>query len=131
MKYAAMILSTISLVPIHSVNAEDDTQPPTVIETIPASGAQKVDPATSEIAVTFSEPMTDMSWSWVYEDKAKFPMITGNPRYLSGLETVVLPVKLAPRKAYEIHINSEKFKNFKDQANNPAIPYVLRFETGD
>ena len=40
-----------------------------------------------------------------------------------------MPVKLEPNKEYEIWINSEKFKNFKDQAGNSSSPFRLVFKT--
>jgi hypothetical protein len=65
---------------------------PRVISTTPQNGDQKVDPSLKEISVTFNEPMMDGSWSWVYEDKDKFPQITGQPYYTENNTKNVLPV---------------------------------------
>ena len=106
-----------------------DTKSPNVIETYPVSGSTDVDPLTKEITVTFDEPMKDGNWSWAYTNKNKFPVMTGQPYYKPGHTVNVLPVKLESNKGYEIWINSEKFKNFKDRAGNPAIPFRLVFTT--
>jgi hypothetical protein len=109
--------------------AANDTKAPNVVETYPASGSIDVDASTREITVTFDEPMKDGSWSWVYVDKNKFPVMTGPPYYKPGHLINVLPVKLESNKTYEVWINSEKFKNFKDRVGNSAIPFRLVFTT--
>ena len=38
-------------------------------------------------------------------------------------------VKLEKGRTYVIWLNSEKFENFKDASGNPAVPYLLVFET--
>ena len=106
-----------------------DTKSPNVIETYPVSGNTDVDPLTKEITVTFDEPMKDGNWSWAYTNKNKFPVMTGQPYYKPGHTVNVLPVKLESNQEYEVWINSEKFKNFKDRAGNPAIPFRLVFTT--
>ena len=108
---------------------KSDSTPPTVIDTFPVTGSTDVDPTLKEISVTFSEPMMDGSWSWAYTKKELFPEMSGQPYYKPGLTKNVLPVKLEPNKEYEIWINSQKFKNFKDQAGNAATPFRLVFKT--
>ncbi len=105
------------------------TAPPTVIETLPKTGAADVDPDLKEIRVTFSKPMLDRSWSWSQASGETFPETTGEPRYLDDGKTCVLPVKLARGRAYEIWLNSEKFHNFKDREGRPAVPHHLHFQT--
>jgi len=106
-----------------------DNVPPKVINTDPQNGAQDVDPSLTEISVTFNESMMDKSWSWCYEDKDKFPQVTGQPNYTENNTKNVLPVKLEPNKEYVIWINTVNFKNFKDRAGNPVEPYRFTFET--
>lgn len=91
MKYLTRSLLLTLTVSVFTVNAADDIEPPSVVESTPASGDMNVDPATSEISITFSEPMADGRMSWAYEDK--------------------------------------EFQNFKDQAGNSAVPFVLIFKT--
>jgi RNA polymerase sigma-70 factor (ECF subfamily) len=106
-----------------------DSVPPVVVKTIPAAGAGDVDPKLTEIKVTFSKDMQDGSWSWSTLSKESFPKVTGKPKYLADKRTCVLPVKLEPGKTYVLWVNSERFQNFKDADGQPAVPYLLVFET--
>jgi predicted Ser/Thr protein kinase len=103
--------------------------PPVVIKTIPESGASDVDPALTELLVTFSKPMKDLCWAWCYEREEDFPTKTGEPRFVQDGRSCVQPVKLQPGKVYAIWLNTEKIKNFQDLEGQPAVPYLLIFET--
>jgi len=103
------------------------TAPPVVVKTVPEAGSTGVDPAITEIRVTFSKPMQNGSWSWV--GKEYMPQTTGQPCYLADGRTCVLPVKLQPGETYMIGINSQSFGNFKDRQGRSAMPYLLTFET--
>ncbi len=103
--------------------------PPVVVQTIPAAGSTDVDPATTQIQVTFSKSMTNHSWSWVRLDQDSFPTIIGEPRYLESQRDCVVDVKLEPNKTYAIWLNHNQFGNFRDAAGQSAIPYLLAFKT--
>ena len=104
--------------------------PPSVVRTVPESGDTKVDAATTtQIKATFSKEMTDGAWSWAQISKESFPQMVGKPKYLDDRKTCVTGVKLEPRKTYAIWLNSDKFRNFKDADGNPAVPYLLVFQT--
>ena len=104
--------------------------PPVVVRTVPAAGDTAVDPATTEIRVTFSKPMqTEKMWSWVMMSKDSFPEITGPVHYLDDGRTCVAPVKLEPGRSYAVWFNSEKFNAFRDTDGRAAVPYLLVFET--
>jgi predicted Ser/Thr protein kinase len=121
-----------AVVPPESANAHDNAipqAPPVVIRTIPESGVANVDPALSEIRVTFSSPMEDGSWSWSAWGEENFPETTGQPSYSPDGRTCVLPVKLEPGKVYALWLNSEHFHNFTDREGQSAVPYLLIFET--
>ena len=108
------------------------TMPPVVVDTVPRAGTTDVDPALKEIRVTFSKEMkTDRMWSWVMVSKETFPLITGKVRFLDDKRTCVAPVKLEPERTYVIWFNSAKHNNFRDSDNNPAVPYLLVFQTGE
>ena len=109
--------------------AEPDNTIPRVVSTSPANGDRSVDPDRKTISVTFSEKMTDGNWSWAYSEQDKFPVMTGQPHYTDDFTVNVLPVALEPNKEYEIWINSEKFRNFKDVAGNSSNPFRLSFKT--
>ena len=110
--------------------ASVQSMPPSVIKTVPQSGATSVDASvTTQIAVTFSKQMMDGSWSWCQMSKETFPQLVGNPKYLSDKKTCLVNVKLQPKKTYVLWLNSQNFGNFKDVSGNSAVPYLLVFQT--
>lgn len=106
-----------------------ESAPPVVVRTVPETGAEGVDPATAEIRVTFSKTMRDGSWSWVNATPETQIKLTGDPSYREDRKTCVVPVKLGPGKTYAIWLNTQKFRNFKDEQGQPALPYLLVFKT--
>ena len=102
---------------------------PRVVETFPTSGDTDVDPATTEIRVTFDNEMADRCWSWVRSSPESFPEATGDIHYLDGMKTCVMPVKLEPGTMYVVWINTAKFQQFKDREGRPAVPYLVTFTT--
>ncbi len=125
----ALLISVLILINLGVACGEKDSKPPRVISTFPQNESKNVDPSLSEISVTFNEEMMDQSWSWAYEDKNKFPQITGQAYYSSNNMTNILPVKLEPNKEYVIWINTSNLKNFKDKSGNPALPFKFTFKT--
>ena len=106
------------------------SMPPSVVKTVPEAGDKNVDAAsTTQINVTFSKEMQDGSWSWSQVSNESFPQIVGKPKYLADKKTCVVDVKLEQKKTYVIWLNSQKFGNFKDADGNPAVPYLLVFQT--
>jgi RNA polymerase sigma-70 factor (ECF subfamily) len=105
------------------------TAPPVVVKSIPQAGARNVDPATTEIRVTYSKDMKNGTWSWSTWGEENFPKTTGKPHYMDDKRTCVLPVKLEPGHFYAIWLNSNNFGNFKDATGEQAVPYLLVFET--
>jgi hypothetical protein len=103
--------------------------PPVVVRTVPEAGSTGVDVSLTEIRVTFSKPMQDGSWSWSTWGEENFPDMTDKPHYLPDGRTCVLPVKLKPGKFYATWLNSNKFKNFAAADGQPAVPYLLTFQT--
>lgn len=106
------------------------SMPPVVVKTFPLAGDTAVDPTIKEISVTFSKEMiTKEMWSWVMASKDSFPIITGEVKYLADKRTCVAPVSLEPGKTYAIWFNSQNHNAFRDADNNPAVPYLLVFQT--
>jgi serine/threonine protein kinase len=103
--------------------------PPVVIKTVPESGAAEVDPALGELQVTFSAPMKEDSWSWTKCGEESFPEQDGQPRYRGGARTCVCPVRLKPGRLYAVWLNTESAHGFQDRRGQPALPYLLIFET--
>jgi len=106
-----------------------DTVAPVVVKTVPEAGSKDVASGVVEIKVTFSKEMADGSWSWASAWKDSTPEGVGKPRYEADKKTCVLKVKLEPGKTYGYWINSQSFKNFKDQQGHSAVPYLLVFQT--
>ena len=104
---------------------------PVVVRSMPEAGADNVDPAMTQISVTFSKSMQPGTWSWCVLSKESYPGTSEAPKYLEDKRTCVLPVKLQPGKTYAVWINSEKFFEFKDTKGQPAVPYFLVFRTSD
>ena len=129
-----MLLLGVLAIGVGIVQAENKitvkSMPPVVVKTVPQAGDVNVDHSIKEISVTFSkEMMTKNMWSWVMVSKESFPNISGEVKYLKDKKTCVAPVNLEPRKTYVIWFNSEKYNSFRDTDNNPAVPYLLVFQT--
>ncbi len=129
-----LVIVGLAGIAVAAAEVSVQTTPPVVVETFPRAGDTKVDPATTEIRVTFSKDMmTDNMWSWVIHTKESFPEIAGDVRYLADGRTCVAIVKLYPGRKYAIWFNSPNYKHnaFRDRTNNPAVPYLLVFETSE
>ncbi len=105
-------------------------EPPQVVRTVPENGAQSVDAATTELRVTFDQPMaTKRGYSFVIVgSKSVFPEVVGKPQWISDT-TIVLSVKLKPDRQYSLGINSERYQSFRGINGLPAVPYPISFRT--
>jgi hypothetical protein len=107
---------------------ERDSPTPRVVKTIPAIGATQVDPALTEIRITFERDMQKgMSWTG---GKPHFP--NADPKKKArwiDTRTCVLPVQLASGSYYRLGINSTSFQNFKSEAGVAADPLSIYFTT--
>jgi hypothetical protein len=128
----ATLFSMVSLA--GQIGAEEHnvvTLPAVVVKTEPQAGLTDVDPNIKEVRVTYSKKMLDKSWSWgqISDDTAL--KSTGKPHYLKDRKTCVLPVKLEPGHTYVVQLNAldGNFANFKDERRQPAVAYLLVFET--
>ena len=86
-------------------------------------------PGETEIRVRFSKPMAEGSWSWstAWEDSP--PESVGPPHYLADHRTCVMKVRFEADRTYAWWLNSGKFHNFRDETGQPAVPYLLIFQT--
>ncbi len=84
------------------------------------------DPTTKVSRVAFNDPTPEGR-----DIESSTPEAVGKPKYEADGKTCVLKVKLEPNKTYAYWLNSEKFKNFKDQQKHSAVPYLLVFQTKD
>jgi peptidase S41-like protein len=101
--------------------------PPRVVKAVPDNGDIGVDPALTEIRVTFDEPMNISGRSIVGGGDA-FPKIVGTIHWIDRT-TIVIPVILEPDHEYWLSINSERFRNFQSVRGESAVPYPIRFRT--
>jgi hypothetical protein len=125
---AASVLAGVATAEDKEVTVK--TMPPSVVKTTPQAGETAIDPATKEIRVTFSKDMlTDRMWAVVQTSKETYPSVDGKIHYLEDKRTCVIPVKLAPGKTYVLWFNRGQFNSFRDTDNNPAVPYLLVFQT--
>lgn len=99
--------------------------------TVPADGAQDVDPSLTAITIVFSQAINQEQWSFTETESRPVPEVTGDPSFPDA-KTCVLPVKLAPNTTYGLGINSAQHQNFVS-ATDPdlvAEPHTLVFTTG-
>ena len=109
-----------------------DRMPPSVVKTVPQAGDTEVDPSLEEIRVTFSKDMmTDRMWSFCRTSADTFPKRAEDEaiHYLPDKRTCVLPVRLEANRTYVVWMNRGRFNSFRDTNNNPAVPYLLVFQT--
>lgn len=102
--------------------------PPRIVGTIPTVGAKDVDPATSEIVVTFDRDMAG-GFSWTGSGSNYPPIIEGQRPQWRDTRTAVLPVKLEAGHYYRVGINSKSHRNFRSAAGVPALPSAIYFTT--
>ena len=87
-----------------------------------------VDAATTEMVLTFDQPMRDKSWSMLL-DNAPFPEITGAIRYDRKRRVLTVPIKLKPATEYRFWLNSEERFGFISEKGIPLAPLRIRFRT--
>jgi hypothetical protein len=101
---------------------------PKVLFTKPVDGAKDVDPALTEITVTFDQDMSEgMSWTGGGPEYPKCP--SGKQAQWRGKRTCVLPVTLEPGHQYRVGVNSPSYRNFSSVAGQPAEPSSISFTT--
>jgi hypothetical protein len=104
-------------------------EPPKVIKASPDNGEKDVDPATTELRITFDQPMSPRGRSVVNSSRGVFPTLVGQPRWEKNNTVFVWPVKLEPNTNYWLSINGTRFTNFKNANGEAATPYPIAFST--
>jgi beta-lactamase regulating signal transducer with metallopeptidase domain len=101
---------------------------PQIVATTPSIGATDVDPATTEITVTFDHDMGGgMSWTGGGSEYPNSP--AGQQAHWRDKRTCVLPVKLEAGHYYRVGINSQSYRNFATDQGAAAVPSAIYFTT--
>ncbi|HSU56363.1 MAG TPA: M56 family metallopeptidase [Candidatus Dormibacteraeota bacterium] len=101
---------------------------PRIVSTSPVIGAQDVDPATTEITVTFDQDM-GKGFSWTGGGTDYPPGVEGKKPVWPNSRTCVLPVKLQAGRYYRVGINSTSYNNFKGVNGLAVAPAAIYFTT--
>jgi hypothetical protein len=108
--------------------ADSGNAPPAIVATSPSIGQTDVDPAISEVTVTFDRDMAGgFSWTGGGPDFPRSP--EGQKAQWRDKRTCVLPVQLEAGHYYRVGINAPSFKNFRSTEGVPAVPTALYFTT--
>jgi beta-lactamase regulating signal transducer with metallopeptidase domain len=102
--------------------------PPKIVATTPVVGATEVDPAVTEITVTFNQDM-DSGMSWTGGGAQFPPSPEGQKAQWRDKRTCVLPVKLEAAHFYRVGINSKSYQNFSSSHGLAALPSAIFFTT--
>lgn len=105
-------------------------QVPVITAIEPKNGAGDVDPATTELRVTFDVPMGEgMSWTGGGE---RFPKLADGKtaQWSADGLTCTLSVVLQPDHDYELGINSVRHNNFQSKWGVPLEAVAYKFHTG-
>jgi beta-lactamase regulating signal transducer with metallopeptidase domain len=106
----------------------DPEAPPRIVSTTPAIGANDVDPALTEITVTFDRDMqSGFSWTGGGPEHPNVP--EGQKIYWRDARTCVYPVKLEAGHYYRVGINSKSYKNFRSVQGVPIGDSAMYFTT--
>lgn len=110
-----------------SAQAESE-EPPKIVASSPQPGDTDVDPALSEITVTFDRDMAG-GFSWTGSGPNYPPTPEGKRAHWLNKRTCALPVKLQEANYYRVGINSKSFQNFRSADGIPAMPSAIYFTT--
>ena len=113
-----------------SKEVTDKVHLPKPVKFEPANGADSVDPATTQISITFDIPM-GAGMSWVGSG-AEFPTLVEGKKgtWSTDKLTCTLPVTLEPIHNYTIGVNSLDHNNFQSESGVQVAPVVYNFKTG-
>ncbi len=108
----------------------DKVRVPKVVKFEPANGADSVDPATTQIRITFDIPM-GAGMSWVGSGPEFPKLIEGKTAtWSTDKMTCTLPVTLEPNHKYTIGVNSLDHNNFQSENGVQVTPVLHTFTTG-
>jgi hypothetical protein len=101
---------------------------PKVVKTVPEIGAKDVDPALTEIRVTFDQDMAE-GYSWTGSQDYPDTATDKKPYWEADKRTIVRPVQLFEGRFYRMGVNSSGNQNFRSIAGVSAELNVIYFAT--
>jgi len=101
--------------------------PPKVAKAIPENGDQSVDPSLRQIRIEFDQDMSQGGYS-VCGGGPKYPKTIGKPKWINK-RTLAMRVKLQPNHEYELSVNCQSYRNFKNLQGESAVIYPIKFKT--
>ena len=101
---------------------------PNIIATSPRVGETDVNPAITQITVTFDRDM-GKGFSWTGGGADYPPSPAGQRAHWLNKRTCVLPVKLQAAHYYRVGINSKSYRNFRSAGGLSARPTAIYFTT--
>ena len=101
--------------------------PPKVTKTIPENGDQNVDPGLRKIHIEFDQDMTQGGYS-ICGGGPKYPKTIGKPKWLNK-RTIVMRVKLKPNHRYELSVNCQSYRSFRNTQGQSAVIHPIKFKT--
>ena len=123
--------TNIKILDIEIEKEYSDAAKPVVVDSFPVTYSDDVHADINEITVTFDQDMFQHGWAWCRTGSPEiYPEVVGQSRYVDS-RTCVLPVKVAPAKAYLVIINLGLYQGFKSVDNIPAREYAIVFATRD
>ena len=103
-----------------------DAKAPRAVSMTPANGATDVDPALTEIKITFDRPMRGIS---VVRDDLELPEIAGEAHYDKEGRVFTIPVRLKPNREYGFWLNKGNFDNTRSRDGVKLEPVAVTFRT--
>ncbi len=101
--------------------------PPMVTKTIPENGNENVDPDLRIIRIEFDQDMSRDDYS-VCGGGQKYPKTRGKPKWINK-RTLTMQVILQPSHEYELSVNCQSYRNFKNLQGESAVIYPIKFKT--
>src|SRR4029079_5837311 len=102
---------------------------PAVFSAAPKVGSTEVDPASTEISVTFDRDMDVGGYSWTGGGEFFPKSPEGSTAVWQDKRACVLPVQLKREAFYRVGINASSFQNFRSELGVPAETTAIYFAT--
>lgn len=122
-------IASVALMAVFGSAAGSQSGIPRVVHTSPSAGAV-VRPGRFTLSVTFDQPMTAGSFSYVQKSADTFPKCAFPARLSADGRTFTTECEVTAGRDYEIWFNSPPYLNFKSINGTPAEAHQLQFHSG-